>query len=103
MKKKIALMFVTAISMFSFSQSINDLVYNDQMSEISAVSSMGMIDDQISMSSDPVLSLDINNNGILDYVVVKHALGEVYFMIDYVDFNNPTYTPQNSCIYLKLK
>jgi len=94
MKKITLVIFLTVISIISFSQSSYDLVYNDQMSKISAVSSIGMNDDQISMSSDPVLSLDINNNGILDYVVAKHALGEVYVLLDYLDFNNSSYTPQ---------
>jgi len=87
--KKILLFFVfTFLFYLSNSQITYDLTNNNNLSEINAISSMGNIDDQISMSSDPILTLDINNNGILDYVVSKHALGEVYIMLDYPNFNN---------------
>ena len=93
MKKIIFYLFIF-FEVSTNAQNTYDLSNNDNLSEINAISSLGQIDDQISMSSDPILTLDINNNGISDYVVSKHALGEVYIMLDYPNFNNTFYAPQ---------
>tara|TARA_Y100001970_G_scaffold134911_2_gene166029 strand:+ start:19660 stop:22056 length:2397 start_codon:yes stop_codon:yes gene_type:complete len=69
-------------------------IRNDSHSSImNAIGSLGQIDDQIAMGGAPIISLDLNGNGILDYVTAHHTLDNIYIYFDQIDFIENIYYP----------
>ncbi len=74
-------------------QIVYDLENDDQQSIINAISSLGMVDDQVGMANAPIITADLNNNGILDYITAQHAADFVYIYFDQSDFTDELYYP----------
>lgn len=74
---------------------VKHILTNDQKSTIEAIASLGQLDDQIGMAGNPIIQLDLNGNGQLDYVTAAHAGGLVFVFFDLPDFVNATYSPSN--------
>ena len=74
-------------------QIVYDLENNDQQSIINAISSLGMTDDQVGMANAPIITADLNNNGILDYIISQHAADYIYIYFDQSDFTDDLYYP----------
>ena len=88
-------LFLFAIENVSSQNTVKHILTNDQKSTIEAISSLGMIDDQIGMAGNPIIQLDLNGNGQLDYVTAAHTSGLVFVFFDLPDFVNTTYSPSN--------
>ena len=72
---------------------VYDVITNDHKSIINATASMGMVDDQVGMSGPPIISMDLNDNGISDYVTAHHAADYTYVFFDQIDFTEEIYYP----------
>jgi len=83
-------LFVLTSSLI-ISQEIFETVNAD--SRINAISNPGMLDDGLGMCNPPLISVDLNNNGMLDYVTAHDALDLLYIFFDHYDFTEAMYYP----------
>ena len=90
------------IAQVCFSQGVVlQVLNNDHTSAIEAVSGLGMTDDQVGMSGNPIIQLDLNGNGVLDYVTALHANNLVFVYFDLPEFSSPMYSPDDQeCLFI---
>lgn len=98
MKFFITIQFIIVNLLFTnniYSQEYFDLLKNEQKSIINATNDGGKLDDQIVYSGSPMISCDLNDNGLLDYIVSYPAIDKVYIFFDHLDFSDDMYYPHD--------
>lgn len=86
--------FFLILSSVIYSQVVTfDISQNEQQSIINAISGLGQYDDLIGKADPPIISADINNNGVLDYISAMSAANMLYIFFDQFDFTKDIYYP----------
>lgn len=94
--KSLLVVSILSYGRISAQSHIESLLSDDQETIFNAISSLGMVDDQVAMAGNPIIQMDLNGNGMLDYVTASHAAGNVFIYFDLPNFNNSVYTPSAS-------
>ena len=100
MKLKVFVFVSFLIILSAPAQVVYDLENNDQISMINAISGLNNGDDGISRAQAPIIAVDLNNNGILDYITAMSGSDFLYIYFDQQDFTEQYYYPHEGRLIL---